>query len=80
MARIQPARPSAWRWVAAAGIAAVLVLSVGLYRWEYRKGEEYRKGQQAKEQVMLAMRVTARKLAAAEQKVNELNHRRIGYE
>jgi transposase len=75
MARIQRARPAAWQWVAAAGIAAVLVLSVGGYRWE-----EYRKGQQAKQQVMLAMRVTAEKLAVAERKVNELNHRRIGYE
>jgi hypothetical protein len=53
----------------------MLVLSVGGYRWE-----EYRKGQQAKQQVMLALRVTAQKLAVAERKVNELNHRRIGYE
>ena len=79
MARIGWDRPTAWerwRWVpAVAGIAALLVLSVGGYRWE-----EYRKGQQAKEQVMLALKVTAQKLAVAESKVSELSHRRIGYE
>jgi hypothetical protein len=85
MARIEGPRRAALkksRWVpAAAGIAAMLVLSVGGYRvYEVRKGEEYRKGQQAKQQVMLAMRVTAQKLAVAERKVSELNHRRIGYE
>jgi hypothetical protein len=75
MARIEPARRP-WRWVpAAAGIAALLVLSVGMYRWE-----EYRRGQQAKREVMLALKVTAQKLAVAERKVGELNRRRIGYE
>lgn len=75
MARIEAPR-RAWRWApVAAGIAAMVVLSVGGYRWE-----EYRKGQRAKQQVMLALRVTAQKLAVAERKVNELNHRRIGYE
>jgi uncharacterized protein HemX len=75
MARIEPPRQMTWRWVPAVAIAAMLVLSVGVYRWE-----QYRKGQQAKQQVMLALRVTAQKLAVAERKVNELNHRRIGYE
>jgi hypothetical protein len=79
MAQIEQARPKAWglwRWVpAAAGIAALLALSLGAYRWE-----QVQKGQQAKRQLMLALDVTKRKLAVAEKKVNELNHRRIGYE
>jgi len=74
MARLQPRRRTPWL-PALAAIAALLVLSVGAYRWE-----QYQKGQRAKRQVMLALRVTAQKLAVAERKVSELNHRRIGYE
>jgi hypothetical protein len=75
MARIETVPKARWRWIPAAGIAALLVVGVGGYQWE-----QYQKGQQAKRQVMLAMRVTAQKLAVAESKVSELNHRRIAYE
>ena len=88
MARINPARIDPpqrnWlgslhrvaRWVpATVALAAMLIASVGMYRLD-----QYRKGQQAKQQVMVALQVTARKLAVAQRSVNELNHRRIGYE
>ena len=64
------------QWVPAfSAIAALLVLAVGLFRYD-----EYRKGQQAKQQLMLALEVTSQKLAMAQEKVNQLKHRRIGNE
>jgi hypothetical protein len=79
LARLEPPRPKpglAWRWVpAAVAIAAMLIAGVGMYRLD-----QYRKGQEAKRELMVALGVTAQKLAVAEQRVNELNHRRIGYE
>jgi hypothetical protein len=77
MARIEPPRRTSWSarlWVPM-GIAATLIAGVGMYRWE-----EVQRGQEAKRQVMLALEVTSQKLAVAGKKVNELNHRRIGYE
>jgi hypothetical protein len=77
MARIGPRRRATWTarvWVPI-GIAAMVLLSVTVYRWE-----EVQKGREAKRQVMLALEVTTQKLAVAQKKVNELNHRRIGYE
>ena len=82
-ARIDPPQRNWWgslhwvaRWVpATVALAAMLIASVGMYRLD-----QYRKGQQAKRQVMLALQLTARKLAVAQRSVNELSHRRIGYE
>jgi len=69
-------RPASRLWVPAwAAIAAMLLLSVGIYRWE-----EVQKGREAKRQVMQALELTTQKLAVAQKRVNELNHRRIGYE
>ena len=83
MARIDPPQRNWWgslhwvaRWVpATVALGAMLIASVGMYRLN-----QYRKGQQAKQQVMVALQVTARKLAVAQRGVDELNHRRIGYE
>jgi hypothetical protein len=77
MARIEPPRRTTWGarlWVPM-GIAAMLLLSVGVYRWE-----EIQEGREAKRQVMVALELTTQKLAVAQKRVNELNHRRIGYE
>ncbi len=77
MARIDPPRRTSWStllWIPM-GIAATLVTGLGMYRWE-----EVQRGQEAKRQVMLALEVTGQKLAIAGKRVNELNHRRIGYE
>ena len=63
-----------WRTVLAAAAAAVLLVTgVEQYR-------EYERGQLAKRQVMLALQITARKLAVAQAKVDELSRRRIGYD
>lgn len=83
MARIAPPQENWWgslpwvaRWIpATVALAAMLIASVGMYRLD-----QYRKGQQAKQQVMVALQLTARKLAVAQRRVDELNHRRIGYE
>jgi hypothetical protein len=78
MARIEPQRRATWSarlWVPI-GIAAMLLLSIGVYR----RWEEVQKGREAKRQVMVALELTTQKLAIAQKRVNELNHRRIGYE
>ena len=78
MARIaRDARPQprfAWRPLVAIA-AAVVVMFGGLEQYQ-----QYRKGQEAKQQLMLALEITAQKLAAAQEKVGELNRRRIGHE
>ena len=61
-----------WRPLLAAA-ACTLVLMGGLDRYQ-----EYRRGQQAKQQLIVALEITAQKLAVAEEKIGELNHRRIG--
>jgi hypothetical protein len=77
MARIEPQRRTTWsaRFWVPIGIAAMLTVSIGVYRWE-----EVQKGREAKRQVMVALELTTQKLAIAQKRVNELNHRRIGYE
>ena len=69
---IESRRPS-WRrrWIPAA-IAATLLLSMG--GWRYR---EYREGQRAKEQLLLALEITNDKLSFASKKVDELSQRTI---
>ena len=58
-----------WRWMAGAAMAAVLVLavSVSAYR-EHRRNIE---GERAKEQVMLALRLTGSKLQSVQQHVQQ---------
>lgn len=73
MSRIA-ARESRFRWRPLAAIAAAVVLIAG----GLQQYEQYRRGQEAKQQVMLALEITAEKLAMAQEKVNELSQRRIG--
>jgi hypothetical protein len=64
-----PRKPSfPWRWIAAAA-AAVLFLTVGLsvYREHLRRVE----GEQAKEQVMFALRLTGSKLRGIQEHVQQ---------
>lgn len=68
LARTHP-RNHSWKWALVAGLAACLA-GVGVYE-TYR----YQQGQFAKEQVMLALRITADKTHVAQQKVDQLNHR-----
>ena len=70
MSRIEPR----FHWRPLIAIAAAVVVMVGGL-WQY---EQYRRGQEAKREVMLALEITAQKLALAQQKVNELSQRRIG--
>ncbi len=63
-----------WRSLLAAA-AALVMLAGALEQYQ-----EYRKGQQAKQQLMLALEITSNKLAAAQAKVSELNRRRIGHD
>ncbi|HEY7337169.1 MAG TPA: hypothetical protein VH639_19910 [Bryobacteraceae bacterium] len=80
MARIaQPAKRSIfavfhWRPLLAAA-AAVLILAAGI--GQYR---EYRRGQEAKRQVMFALEITAQKLAVVQEKIDELNQRSIAHD
>ena len=77
MARIesQP-RGRVFHWRAIFAAAAVVLLLVG--GWDrYR---DYRRGVQAKEQLMLAVQIATEKLAVAQAKINELNRRRIGHD
>ena len=75
MARI-PAAPERrkpllwWRWVAAAAACVLLAAGVGRY-------EEHKRGIQARDQLMLAVEITEKKLAVVQSKVDELNHRSV---
>jgi hypothetical protein len=74
MARVPVTMPQrrtrpVWRWVGA--IAACLMLAAGVDRYQ-----EYRRGIEAKEQVMLALGITSKTLAVVENKViEELNRK-----
>lgn len=57
-----------WRWLAAA--AALVVLAAGLHLMEERRRRQ--EGERAKEQVMLALRLTGAKLRLAEQRVQQV--------
>lgn len=78
MARIaQPSRPAwltLWRPVLAAA-AVLLILVTGFDRYR-----EYRRGQEAKRQVMLALEITAKKLAVVQKKIGQLSQRSIVYD
>ena len=58
-----------WRWQAIAALAACLA-GVGIYE-TYR----YQQGQFAKQQLLLAIRITSEKTHVAQQKVEQLNQR-----
>jgi hypothetical protein len=79
-ARTGPPRPRwnfagfDWRRVVAAA-AAVVVLGAGIDRYR-----EYRRGLEAKREVMLALEITAEKIAVVQEKIEKLNHRSIGHD
>jgi hypothetical protein len=80
MARISSPKPRwnfagfHWRPIVAAA-AAMVILGAGIDRyWEYRRGLE------AKRQVMLALEITAEKIAVVQEKIDKLNHRSIGHD
>ena len=63
-----------WRQaIAAAAAVAVLVAGIDRYR-------QYRKEQEAKQQLILALQITGRKLAVVQSKIDELNRRSIGHD
>jgi len=60
-----------WRWAGLAVAASLLVtFSVSHY-------QDYRRGLQAKQQLLVALEITAEKLAVAQQTIEELNQRSI---
>jgi hypothetical protein len=60
-------RPTAvWRWVAAAAACLVMVAGIDSYR-------DYRRGVEAKQQALLALRITEEKLAVVRNKLVEVN-------
>jgi hypothetical protein len=80
MARIEPPKPRwnfagfQWRPIVAVA-AAMVVLGVGIDRYR-----EYRRGIEAKRQVMLALEITAEKIAVVQARIDKLNHRSIGHD
>jgi hypothetical protein len=60
IARAQPARRPAGMWLSLA-LAATLLLSFGVHRVR-----EHRRGEAAKQQLMLALKITSEKLAVVE--------------
>ena len=62
-----PRRKPVWRgWASLAMAASLLVGVFGVVRYE-----EYRKGEHAKDQLMLAMRITAKTLDTVERKLRD---------
>jgi hypothetical protein len=79
MARIETSTKRTWSfggfyWRQALAAAAVLVvLAAGIDRYR-----EYRRGQEAEQQLLLALQITGRKLALVQAKVDKLNRRGTG--
>ena len=62
-----PRKPALRGWAAALAVAASLFAGMfGIVRYE-----EHRKGEQAKDQLMLALRITAKTLDTVERKLND---------
>jgi len=61
-----PRKPVSRGWASLAVAASLFAGMFGVIRYE-----EHRKGEQAKEQLMLALRITARTLDTVERKLNE---------
>jgi hypothetical protein len=64
-------RPPVLAWAAVA-LAATLLVGGSISRFQ-----DYRHGQHAKRQLLLALEITAEKLAVAQSKIEELNQRSI---
>jgi hypothetical protein len=60
----------AWKWVAAA--VACLMMAAGIGRYQ-----QYQRGLEAREQLLLALEITEKKLAVIHHKVEELNRRSV---
>ena len=63
-----------WRQALAAA-AVVLMVTAGVERYR-----EYRRAQEAKQQLILALQITGQKLAVVQAKVDELNRRSIWHD
>lgn len=63
------ARTGGLRWAAACAVCVVLAASGVLYERDMQR----RRGEEAKDQVMLALRITGSKLQIAEQSLKELD-------
>lgn len=61
-----PRRPALRRWASLAVAASLFAGMFGIVRYE-----ENRKGEQAKDQLMLALRITAKTLDTVERKLND---------
>ena len=70
--RVMASKPARVRRWFPAAIAAGLILSAG--GWRYH---EFRQGQRAKEQLLVALQITSSKLGLVENKIGQLNQRTI---
>jgi anti-sigma-K factor RskA len=82
MARVSGSRRPKRRWTFGfewrpilAATAVVAMLAAGLDRYR-----EYQRGQEAKRELILALRITAKELARVNEKIDELNRRSIYHE
>lgn len=73
-------RPSGWNWLrpqmrwAVASLACILILAAGMAIRQQREREMRARGEAAKQQVMLALRITSAKLHVAQAKVTGRTH------
>lgn len=72
--RSQPAAPEQWprRWSWVAVAASIALLLAG--GWQYREYRQRLRGEQAREQLLEALQITAAKLEALRDRIHRIGH------
>ena len=67
----------AWRWVTAAAIVVMLVGGVSMYQSHRRQLEAAKSAEKSKQELMVALRITSSKLQLVQEKLSEIQNKKI---